>query len=101
MNWTDKVQQCWGDWLDKENASFALSETKNYVLAKMTLDAKGNSHAEKLRNARASDAWSMHQSAISEARNAALRAKANLEIMKMRREDELNREWTRRAQMKL
>ena len=101
MNNTDRVQEMWRDWIDKEAASYALLETKNDVLARMTIEAPGGSHAEKLRAARASDKWAQHQSAISEARIAALKAKANLEISKMRREDELNREYTRRAEMRL
>ena len=100
-DFTERWRLAAKEWLDLQDAADFLDGSKNDTLAEIVSRSPGNSHAEKERNARISDEWKEHRRKIIEANAAARRAKLRVQFAKMQREDHLNGEANRRAEMKL
>lgn len=71
------------EWLDLQEAADILRETKNDVLAEITIRQPGSSHAEKDRNARVSKEWADFRSKMLEAEAKARRSKLRVKYFDM------------------
>ena len=98
---TEKWRLAAADWLDLQDAADLLTGSKNDVLAEITSRSEGNSHAEKDRNARCSQEWRDFRTKMTTADSAARRAKLRVQYAKMEREDHMNAEANKRAEMRL
>lgn len=72
------------EWLDLQEAADILRETKNDVLAEITDNQDGSSHAEKDRRARLSKDWRDHRSNMLTAEAKARRAKMRVKYQDMK-----------------
>lgn len=100
-NFTERWRLAAAEWLDLQDAADVLTGAKNDTLAEITSRTEGSSHAEKDRKARMSSEWKEYRTEMIAAESKARRAKFRLMFAKMQREDHLNGEANRRAEMKL
>jgi hypothetical protein len=100
-HWPERFRIASEDWVDKESAASLLEETKSAVLSQRMI-AYGDipvSHAE--RQVKASEEWLDYVTKMVKAREAANRARVNIEYIKMRYWEESGQNATRRAEMRL
>lgn len=98
---TERWRLAAAEWLDAQDAADLLSDSKADVFAEMSSKASGATNAEKERNARTSPEWRDYRTRMTEANSHARRLKMRLTFAKMQREDWLNGEANKRAEMKL
>jgi hypothetical protein len=96
-----KLTQAGDDWADKQAAYNVLDDTKNAVLAQLTLKSEAPSVAAREIEAKASKEYTEHVKKTQDAMKAALKAKVNYESIKIWIELKRSEEATRRAEMKL
>ena len=96
-----KLTQAGDDWADKQAAYNVLDDTKNAVLAQLTLKSEATSVAAREIEAKASKEYTEHVKKTQDAMKAALKAKVNYESIKIWIELKRSEEATRRAEMKL
>jgi len=96
-----KLTQAGDDWADKQAAYNVLDDTKNAVLAQLTLKSEAPSVAAREIEAKASKEYTEHVKKTQDAMKQALKAKVNYESIKIWIELKRSEEATRRAEMKL
>ena len=96
-----KLTQAGDDWADKQAAYNVLDDTKNAVLAQLTLKSEAPSVAAREIEAKASKEYTEHVKKTQDAMKSALKAKVNYESIKIWIELKRSEEATRRAEMKL
>jgi hypothetical protein len=96
-----KLTQAGDDWADKQAAYNVLDDTKNAVLAQLTLKSEATSVAAREIEAKASKEYTEHVKHTQDAMKAALKAKVNYESIKIWIELKRSEEATRRVEMKL
>ena len=96
-----KLTQAGDDWADKQAAYNVLDDTKNAVLAQLTLKSEAPSVAAREIEAKASKEYTDHVKKTQDAMKEALKAKVNYESIKIWIELKRSEEATRRAEMKL
>ena len=96
-----KLTQAGDDWADKQAAYNVLDDTKNAVLAQLTLKSEAPSVAAREIEAKASKEYTEHVKKTQDAMKEALKAKVNYESIKIWIELKRSEEATRRAEMKL
>lgn len=98
---TERWRLAAAEWLDLQDAADLLVEAKNDVMAEITSKQAGTSHAEKERNARISPEWAAYRAKMIQAQSEARRAKLRLTYAKMKRDDWMNAEANKRAEMRI
>lgn len=96
-----KLTEAGNDWADKQAAYNVLDDTKNAVLAQLTLKSEAPSVAAREIEAKASKEYTEHVKKTQDAMKQALKAKVNYESIKIWIELKRSEEATRRAEMKL
>lgn len=100
-DFTEKWRLAAGEWLDAQDAADLLNDAKHDTLAEIASRMDGSSQAAKVESARKTEEWLSFRSQMTAANTKARRLKFRVTFAKMQREDHLNGEANRRAEMKL
>ena len=98
---TEKWRLAAAEYLDLQDAADVLNEAKHITFAEIVSRTHGNSNAEKERHARLTDEWKEFTDKLLSSNQKARRAKLRLTFVKMQRDDQLNSDANRRAEMRI